>query len=122
MHLLRKIAVSALPKQAERSICSLFVPASYMGCGSGRSQVDDIRRFKTLEAENARLKTLVAEHDLEIEVMKEIAANNGKRAGSPFGCCVCDGPGSVLTVGLHADRGRAIGVGLSIRKARRMHW
>lgn len=29
-----------------------------------------------LEAENARLKKLVAERDLEIEVMKEVAAKN----------------------------------------------
>jgi putative transposase len=29
-----------------------------------------------LEAENARLKKLVAERDLEIEVMKEIAVKN----------------------------------------------
>ena len=33
-----------------------------------------MRRLKQLEAENARLKKLVAERDLEIEVMKEIAA------------------------------------------------
>jgi len=56
MCLLRKIAVSALSKQAERNICSLFVPAPG----------------------------------------------------------VCDGAGSVAAVGLHADRGRAIGVALSI--------
>ena len=31
-------------------------------------------RLKQLEAENARLKKLVAERDLEIEVMKEINA------------------------------------------------
>ena len=36
---------------------------------------DDVRRLKQLEAENARLKKLVAERDLEIEVMKEVAAN-----------------------------------------------
>lgn len=36
----------------------------------------DVRRLKALEAENARLKKLVAERDLEIEVMKEIAAKN----------------------------------------------
>lgn len=36
--------------------------------------VDDIKRLKTLESENARLKKLLAERDLEIEVMKEIAA------------------------------------------------
>ena len=40
----------------------------------GVLQSDDVRRLKQLEAENARLKKLVAERDLEIEVMKEIAA------------------------------------------------
>ena len=37
-------------------------------------QADDVRRLKRLEGENARLKKLVAERDLEIEVMKEITA------------------------------------------------
>ena len=40
----------------------------------GSFQADDVRRLRQLEAENARLKKLVAERDLEIEVMKEIAA------------------------------------------------
>ena len=35
---------------------------------------DEVRRLKQLEVENGRLKKLVAERDLEIEVMKEIAA------------------------------------------------
>jgi putative transposase len=39
-------------------------------------QSNDVRRLKQLEAENARLKKLVAERDLEIEVMKEVAAKN----------------------------------------------
>ena len=39
----------------------------------GTFQADDVRRLKQLEHENARLKKLVAERDLEIEVMKEIA-------------------------------------------------
>jgi putative transposase len=34
---------------------------------------NEVRRLKQLEAENARLKKLVAERDLEIEVMKEVA-------------------------------------------------
>ncbi len=38
----------------------------------GAMQSDDVRRLKRLKAENARLKKLVAERDLEIEVMKEI--------------------------------------------------
>jgi putative transposase len=40
----------------------------------GALQADDVRRLKALEAEYARLKKLVAERDLEIEVMKEINA------------------------------------------------
>jgi putative transposase len=40
----------------------------------GTFQADDVRRLKQLEQENARLKKLVAERDLELEVMKEIAA------------------------------------------------
>ena len=39
----------------------------------GTFEANDVRRLKQLEAENARLKKLVAERDLEIEVMKEIA-------------------------------------------------
>ncbi len=42
----------------------------------GGFQSNDVRRLKQLEAENARLKKLVAERDLEIEVMKEVAAKN----------------------------------------------
>ena len=40
----------------------------------GALQPDEVRRLKQLDQENARLKKLVAERDLEIEVMKEIAA------------------------------------------------
>jgi putative transposase len=40
----------------------------------GSFQPDDVRRLKQLEGENAKLKKLLAERDLEIEVMKEIAA------------------------------------------------
>ena len=39
----------------------------------GGMDVEDTRRLKTLEPENSRLKKLLAERDLEIEVMKEIA-------------------------------------------------
>ena len=37
-------------------------------------QADDVRRLRQLESEDARLKKLVAERDLEIEVMKEFNA------------------------------------------------
>ena len=42
----------------------------------GELRSEDVRRLRQLEAENARLKKLVAERDLEIEVMKEVAAKN----------------------------------------------
>lgn len=35
---------------------------------------DEVKRLRQLEQENARLKKLLAERDLEIEVMKEINA------------------------------------------------
>ena len=42
----------------------------------GGLQASDVKRLRQLEGENARLKKLVAERDLEIEVMKEVAAKN----------------------------------------------
>jgi putative transposase len=38
----------------------------------GEMNTDDVKNLKVLEQENARLKKLLAERDLEIEVMKEI--------------------------------------------------
>ena len=40
----------------------------------GGMDVKDSRRLKELEHENLRLKKLVAEHVLEMDVMKEVAA------------------------------------------------
>ena len=40
----------------------------------GVMDADEVKRLRQMEQENARLKKLVAERDLEIEVMKEIAA------------------------------------------------
>ena len=40
----------------------------------GDLEVADAKRLRSLETENARLKKLLAERDLEIEVMKEISA------------------------------------------------
>jgi putative transposase len=42
----------------------------------GGLQASDVRQLRQFEGENARLKKLVAERDLEIEVMKEVAAKN----------------------------------------------
>ncbi len=55
-----------------------FSEASYYLWRSkfGGMEVSDAKRLKALEAENAKLKKLVAERDLELEVMKEINAKN----------------------------------------------
>jgi len=43
----------------------------------GQLEPADVKPLRQLEQENAKLKKLVAERDLEIEVMKEIAAKKG---------------------------------------------
>ena len=52
-----------------------------MGCRSrrfigsdqyGGMKADDVKRLKELEAENARLKRIVADKELEIDAWKEI--------------------------------------------------
>lgn len=45
--------------------------------------VDDARRLKALETENGKLKRLLADRLLEIDVLKEINAKNGERARPP---------------------------------------
>ena len=40
----------------------------------GQLEPVDVKRLRHVEQENARLKKLLAERDLELEVMKEVAA------------------------------------------------
>ncbi len=40
----------------------------------GKLDSVDVKRLRQLESENAKLKKLVAERDLEIEVMKEVTS------------------------------------------------
>lgn len=40
----------------------------------GSLESADVKRLRQLEQENARLKKMLAERDLEIDVMKEIAS------------------------------------------------
>jgi transposase-like protein len=42
----------------------------------GKLEPADVKRLRQLEHENGRLKKLVAERDLEIEVMKDVARKN----------------------------------------------
>ena len=40
----------------------------------GAFQPDDVRRLRQLEQENARLKRLLAERDLEVDALRELLA------------------------------------------------
>ena len=40
----------------------------------GKLEAVDVKRLRQIEGENAKLKKLLAERDLEIELMKEIGA------------------------------------------------
>lgn len=48
----------------------------------GGMRTDQARRLKDLEAENSRLKQLVAEKELDIRILKEAQAFEGKKAGA----------------------------------------
>ena len=48
----------------------------------GQTEAADVKRLKALELENIRLKKLLAQRDLDIEILKEINAKNGEPAGS----------------------------------------
>jgi putative transposase len=42
----------------------------------GGMETSDVRRLRELERENSRLKRLLAERDLELDAMKELASKN----------------------------------------------
>ena len=42
----------------------------------GGLKADDVRRLRELEAENARLKRIVADKELEVDALREVARGN----------------------------------------------
>jgi putative transposase len=42
----------------------------------GALQTSDVKRFRELERENARLMRLLAERDLDIDILREVASKN----------------------------------------------
>ena len=42
----------------------------------GGMKADEVKRLKELEAENARLKKIVAEQALDVQMLKEVARGN----------------------------------------------
>lgn len=68
----------------------------------GAMDANEVKRLRTLEQENARLKKILAERDLEVEVMKEIAVKNGERTRPPATGGLRDGPRAVGSPGVCA--------------------
>ena len=60
----------------------------------GGMNPDEAKRLRELESENGRLKKLLAERDLEVEIMKEIAANKWSPRSSA--ATPCDTPPSAV--------------------------
>jgi hypothetical protein len=54
---------------------------------------DDVCKLKALEQENNWPKKILAERDLEIEVMKEMRVKSGERADASGAGSVGDWPG-----------------------------
>ena len=76
----------------------------------GQLETMDVRRLKALEIENTRLKKIVAERDLESEVMKEVAAKKWSArpsGGSKWRSCsaaVCRFAGRARCFGFRGRR------------------
>ena len=60
--------------RSRRSTASATRRSTPGASASGSSRPADVKRLRQLEHENAKLKKLVAERDLEIDVMREVAA------------------------------------------------
>ncbi len=73
VRILRETDRESVPKVAKRhGVSDQTIYAWRKKYGGG--DVNDVRKLKQLEQENARLKKLLAERDLEVEIMKEIQA------------------------------------------------
>lgn len=74
INLLREAERTSVAEVAKKHGISEQTIYNWRNHFNGLQTADDIRRLRQLEQENGRLKKLLAERDLEIEVMKEINA------------------------------------------------
>ncbi len=81
----------------------------------GSVGVKEVQRLKELEKENARLKKLLAERDLEIDACKEVLAKNWEALPSDAMRCDCFWSGSSPSDG-HVNSPACHGTGLRIAR------
>lgn len=78
--------IVALLQEAERGDKTIAVLCKEKGISEntfyawrkkfGALQANEVKKLRELEKENARLKRLLAERDLDIDILKELAAKN----------------------------------------------
>src|SRR3954468_18267520 len=72
----------------------------------GALEAVDVKRLRSLEAENARLKKLLAERLLDIEILKEVSQKNGERTCASGAGRLCGRARPVSPPGVRAPLGR----------------
>ena len=80
----------------------------------GSLEPSDVKRLRQLEQENGRLKKMVADRDLEIDVLKEITRKNGRRTRAPAAGRVSPITRSVRPPRVRRTLGGAVDLGLSV--------
>ena len=80
----------------------------------GSLEPSDVKRLRQIEQENGRLKKMVADRDLEIDVIKEITRKNGRRTCAPAAGRVCPVTRSVRPPRVRLALRRTIVVGLPV--------
>jgi putative transposase len=80
-HMIRIVREAEAPGEPVREVCRKYGIAEQTfdrwRHRYGGLEVAEAVRLRQLERENARLKKLVAERDLELEVLKELLAKKG---------------------------------------------
>jgi putative transposase len=80
----------------------------------GQLEAVDVKRLRQLEAENARLKKMLAERVMDIEILKKSPKKNGKRARAPATDHLRMPTGSIGTASVRAVERSAIDGGVSV--------
>jgi putative transposase len=80
----------------------------------GQLEAVDVKRLRALEAENARLKKVLAERVMDIEILREVAEKNGERARAPSADRLRMPTGPIDTASVRAAERSSIHGGLSI--------
>ena len=74
----------------------------------GTLEPADVKRLRQLEHENGRLKKVVAELTLDIDVLKEVSRKNGRRTGAPGADRVPRGARSIPAARVRLTVGRPV--------------